>query len=142
MEVSQSIYQSIFTRAYETTIGIGLAILSSGLYFLYSQTFDFKVLITIIVSTILIFIAATVLLHLTTPMPHRKICFYEDRLEFYTYDRKRVVNWDLVKGYKIKKSFFPQFIIEIEGWEDIKFSYYTFSKEQRISIMRLISEYS
>ena len=141
MEISQSIYQSVFTRVYETAIFIGFGLISTTIYSIYNKSFDVGDLLSFVYISVFAAVVVNSMIYLNTPRPNYKICFYDDRLEFFMLGEKKVVSWDDVLGYKMTKTFLPQFVIELDGKRDIKFSYYTFSKEQRLSIKEMLDKH-
>lgn len=141
MEISQSIYQSVFTRVYETVIFIGFGLISTTIYSIYTQSFYFGDLLSFVYISMFVALLVCSMLYLIVPWPHYNICFYDDRIEFFMLGNKQVAYWDQVLGYKTKNKIFPEFVIELEGKRDIKFGYYTFSKEQRLSIKEMLDKH-
>lgn len=141
MELSQSIYQNIISRAYDLFgqwlwgfIAVVTMLLVLG------QSMDNLNIWALCLAPPVAFVVVSLLFALFVPPPYRKMCFFEDRLEFHIFERKRVVTWDKIIGYKVTKTPPRVFSIHVEDAESIEFGYFTFNKEQRDVILRTLEQ--
>lgn len=143
MEISQSHFQSIITRAFDTIANLFWYVVITiviGLFF--HNSFDTTTIIINLSLLVLTFVLASFMFALFVPKPYRRLNFSKDGLDFYTFDRVRSVKWEQILGYKVTKLFPHRFIILIDGFENIEFGYYSFSSCQRREIKKMIDENS
>ncbi|TLU67503.1 hypothetical protein FE810_00680 [Thalassotalea litorea] len=138
MEIVQSRFQNVFSRLYVMMVHIfWYVVIGIPASIFFSTSIDIIFFIKISLAFTSLFIIYLWLLH---PEPSKKIVMNENGFDYYDYQMKREVDWRGFKGYKITKSIPYRVIIELETQENIEFSYYTFSSNQREMLFDLFKK--
>ena len=141
MELEQSLFQSIFCRFYEVLAQVIMVVMML-VVLLAIGTIDIdRVSLPIMIGGpfLLTFLYVFVLV-MFEPRPHKKIVFNDLGFDVYTFGHKRTVEWSQYVAFNITNWPPYQFIIRIKDEDDIKFSYYAFSKDQRQIIKTYLTD--
>lgn len=136
MEINQSLFNSIFSRVYESVVQIVIAVLVLLLIsIIWPEQLSTANWFFIVAFPFLISIAYTSLISLFEPRPHLQVVIRDEGFDFCKFGHKKTVLWTEFINYKITKFIPHQFVLHLNNKNNIRFSYYAFSKEQRKTLI-------
>ena len=141
MEVSQSMTQNVLSRVSFVLASFLMVLAAETVHFALVSVFRVNIIAMLGVFLVGYCIIVSFLFYCFVSRPYLKLHFTEKGFKFFKYEKLLSVDWSRVTGYRISRFFPKRLIISIKDGEDIEFSYYAFSREQRHSIIGQIEKY-